>query len=282
MSGHEEQPSDGGLPVEIEIYFPDFAALDLSGLAKFIAQCEAGGENVEVVAVEDEIPAEPGVRVAGFVASIGDINAGVVLMSTPTPNIELIRLGAITDEAKEVLAGHKAHALLTLVGGEDEAPIERLLFAYKIVAGLCMQGAIGMSNVHTERVLPAEVLRELFAAPAEEGEQSIWDLLRTSGEPAELLMSIEKVEVDGREYLATCGLGYCDLPDLVWEYRSDDEADNVIELFRNCFTYMMENNTALEAGELIDGGSQKYRLLDVPEGWELPYPNEGALLMTKA
>lgn len=283
MSHTDEQPSDGGLPVEIEVYFPTFPTLDLGRLALFVDQCEPGNqEKTEVAPVEDVDPNEPGIQTTGFVASLGDMNIGVIVQNAPSPNMELIQLGAVTEEVKQVLARHQAVASLTVVGGEDEPPIERLLFAYKVVAGLCMQGAIGMSNLHTERVLPAEVLHELFGTPSKDDEPSTWNMLRTHGDPPQLLMSIERIESNGREYLTTCGLGYCDLPDLAWEHVDDAATDGVIEMFNDCFTYMMENEMAFQAGETIkDENERTYRFSDPPDDWELPFPSEGTLLMTR-
>ncbi len=282
MPHSDDQPSDGGLPIEFEVYFPIFPTLNYGRLAQFIDQCEPdAGEKADVAPVENDDTNEPGVRIVGFVVSLGDMNVGVVMQSAPTPNMELIRLGAVTDEVKQVLVAHQACAVLSLVGGEDEAPIERLLFAYKVAAGLCLQGALGVGNVHTERVLPAEMLHELFGMPPANDEQSVWESLRIYGEPPQLLMSIELIEIKNRQYLATCGLGYCDLPDLAWAFTNDDEANNVIELFNNCFAHMMEQNIAFQAGETIEDDNEKtYRFDDPPDDWELPFPSEGVLVMT--
>ena len=137
---------------------------------------------------------------------------------------------------------------------------------------LANSASIGLSNVNTERVLPAAVLHELFGTPREDDAPSAWDMLRTLGDPPQLLMSIERIEISGREYLATCGLGYCDLPDLAWEHVDDDATDDVIEMFNDCFAYMMEHEIAFQAGETIkDENDRTYRFSDDGVGWAHRY-----------
>ena len=89
--------------------------------------------------------------------------------------------------------------------------MERTLFLYKIATGLCQQGGIGVGNPSTGLVLPGGLLRDLFAQPAPDPAGSVWEELRTHGEPAELLVRFLQVELLGHRHLATCGFGHCGL-----------------------------------------------------------------------
>src|SRR5262249_45455699 len=152
---------------------------------------------------------------------------GALVHNTPSPAAGMIRDAGLAEEVEKELLGHQSFALLTLVGGDDLPAVERTLLLYKLATGLCRQGGIGISRVYLGRVLPAALLREMFGRSPQPGAESIWDILRNHGEPPEMLVHFCRVELQGKVYLATCGFGYCGLPDLIWEYTSQQEAGEV-------------------------------------------------------
>jgi hypothetical protein len=273
---------DKGLPWQMEVYFPCYPALDLQQLAQFVNDCEPGlPQSCEVSGIEDS-QNEQGLRVGGFVASLGSMNIGTLVHSRPTPSMELIRQSVMADKFKQEILAHGAWALLTLVGGAKLAPIARTIFQYKLATALCLQGATGVGNPHTGHVFPAGVLRELFAEQKKDADITLWQTLRQCGEPAEMLIRIGRVEVHGRLFLATTGLGYCGLPDLAWKYTTPADADVVVQMFRNTFTYMMEHGPVIKAGHTIGYDAKvAFRFADPPPDFELPYPVESVLIVRK-
>jgi len=203
------QKADSGsepLPHQTEVYFVAFPELDYAALAKFVDACEPGCmDPCEIHEVgddeEDEAAKDSSIKVDAFAAYVGSMTIGGLVHGFPSKGIEIIRQAGMTPALREEILSHQAYALLTLVGGDDLHPIECTLFMYKIAAGLCMQGAVGIGNIHTGRVLPAGVLREIFGKPHD---VSPWELLR-QGEPPQLLMSVERLNLSGGRYLATCG-----------------------------------------------------------------------------
>jgi hypothetical protein len=277
-------PSERGLPCQMDVYFTDYPGLDLPALARFVDEREPGEfEACEVRAVGDgDAPNEEGLRVAAFSAFQGPMGIAALVHNTSTPAIEVIEHAAVLGPVRQQLAAHRAWALLTLVGGDDLAPVERMLYLYKVAAGLCEQGGIGVGNLHTGRVFPGGLMRDLFGKSPESGETSIWDILRHHGEPIELLAHFGQVELLGKRYLATCGFGYCGLPDLVWEYTNARDTDDVTQMFKNCFTYMMEHGPVIQPGHTVGYDENvAFRFSEPPEGLELPYPNIGVLVMKK-
>jgi hypothetical protein len=285
-----EQPSqapgekaDQSLPHQMDVYFERFPQLDVEQLARFIDGCEPeAGETCEVRRVGEDKENEQGLRVGAFAAFQGSLSVAALVHSVPSPAGLVIEHGGVPEKTRAELRAHRSWALLTLVGGDDRPPVERTLFLYKVAAGLCLQGGIGVGNLHTGIVLPGGVLRELFEKPLPDPEHTRWGILRQYGEPAELLVRFVGVELQGRRHLATRGFAYCGLPDLVWEYTNQADAADVAKMFRNCFTYMMEKGPVIKAGHTI-GYDEKaaFRFAAPPEGLELPHPSDQVLLVKK-
>jgi hypothetical protein len=279
-----EGPAEGGLPYQMDVYFAAYPTLDLAALARYIDGCEPGAfEACEVRPVgDDDRPNAQGLRVGAFAAFQGSMSLGALVHNVPSPAAHLIEHAALPEATRQQLAAHSAFALLTVVAGDDLIPVERVLFLYKVAAGLCEQGALGVGNLHTGRALPSEALRELFGKPPAEEEASIWEVLRDYGEPIELLAQFHQLELLGKRYLATCGYGQCGLPDLVWEWTNAAEADEVAQMFKNVFGYMMQHGPCIRPGHTV--GYTKdvaFRFTEPPEGLELPYPTTEVLLMRK-
>jgi hypothetical protein len=271
------------LPYQMEVYFASYPTLDLEALARFVTSCEPSQEPCEVQEVgdEDKKDKEPVMRVGGFVASQGNMHIGVLIHDTQTPLEEAMSHSGLPPATQQQFLANQAWALLTQVGGDD-TPVERVLFLYKVAAGLCLQGAIGIVNLGINRWFPGSVLTQMFGGALQNAEGSIWDALRTEGEPVAMLAAIVPVEVLGRRFLATRGFGQCGLPDFLWEYTTAEEAQEVTNLFRNCFSYLLPRGPVIKAGHTM-GYDQNvaFRFTAPPAGAELPYPTGEVLLVTK-
>ena len=58
MSERDDQPSDGGLPIQIEVYFPAYPKLDYALLAHFIDACDPADDEKADHGKRDEDDAE--------------------------------------------------------------------------------------------------------------------------------------------------------------------------------------------------------------------------------
>jgi hypothetical protein len=270
----------GNLPSQLDVYFPEFLSLDMKKLAIFINNCDPGEEDeckFEAITQEDN-----GFKLDGYAFSLGEMTMTIFLHSIKSPMSEIIKFSPIlTSKLKESLMSHKAFALLTVKGGEHYLPVERIIFLYKMAGAMFEQGAIGIGNVRTRQVFPSMLLKDLFNQEVKEDETTLWDALRLYGEPFELLAVIRRIELDGKEYVCTCGYGYCGFPDFIWEYE-ESYAETVAEMLQSTFHYMMEMNTVIGSGHSMGYDENvAFRFQEVPEGLEIPYIVKNLLLVTR-
>jgi hypothetical protein len=271
---------DRGPPYQMDVYFQGYPTLDHEALARFVGGCEPGGEGCEVRPIEDS-EGPQGRRVGGFTVFLGELMVAALVHNFPSPASGFLPYAGLRKSDRDDLAAHGAFALLNQIGGEGLRPVERMLFLYKVAAGLCVQGALGVGHFHVQLAFPGGVMRELFDRP-DGGAAPLFRALRETGEPIELLARYVRLELLGRRYLVTSGFGYCGIPELAWEYTTQEEASEVAEAFKNCFVYMMEHGPVIRAGHTIgDAQSVAFRFSEPPEGFELPFPSVGVLLLRK-
>jgi hypothetical protein len=265
------------------VYFERYPDLRLDELARFVDARERSTLGpCETHAAGPDQENDQGLRVGAFVVSVGGMNVATLVHSVPSPNAAVIDHSGLSAEVKQHLSAHGAFALLTQLGGEELRPVERVLFLYKVAAGMCHQGGIGVANLCMDGVFPGGLLQDLFGKPLPGTAVPVWEELRTHGEPAEMLVRYGWVELAGRRFLATRGYAHCGVPDLVWEFTDRQEAQAVSQVFRNCFTYMMEKGPVLKAGHTM--GYDKnvaFRFERLPAGLEIPYPTGAVLLVRK-
>src|SRR5262249_44369852 len=281
-----EQPTpdasaERGIPYQMDVYFPSYPSLDHEALARFVSNCEPGGAECDVSPIE-ESEGPDGRRAVGCTAFMGDLRIAALVHNVPSPAADLIRHSTLPKAVRDQLAAHGAFALLTQLGGEDLRPVERVLFLYKVAAGLCAQGGVGTANFYTHRVLPGGVLRDLFDKP-DGGAAPLFEALRQSGEPIQLLAHVSRVDLEGRRYLATCGFGACGLPELLWAYTDDEEEAQASEMFQNLFRYLLQRGPVIQAGHTVGYDENvAFRFSEAPEGLRSPrFPTVPVLLMSK-
>jgi hypothetical protein len=267
----------------MDVYFERYPDLTLGALAGFVDGCESSDLGACEIREVTDGENEQGLRVGAFTASQGSMRIGALVHSVPSPASDMIRQESLSEEVKNQLLSHRAFALLTLLGGDDLRPVERTLFLYKMVTGLCMQDGIGVGVFWTRNVFPGGLLTDFLGERLPDAEGTVWNSLRSNGEPPQLLVRTCSVELSGRRFLATCGHGHCGLDDLLWQYTNQQDAEQVTQMFKNCFNYMMRNGPVIKAGHTIGYDSAvAFRFEDCPEGLELPYPVGRVLLVKKA
>jgi hypothetical protein len=276
------EDTGGGLPYQLDVYFKEFPNFDIEKLAKDINDSEPEEKDVCEIEAMQEKEGGSGIKIGGLAATLGDLSMAVLIHGAPSPAADIIEISRIRDDVKKELIGHKAFALLNVLGGENYLPVEKTLFMYKMAMAMCKQGAIGTGNIHTHKVLPGDLLLDLMEHTPEEGEPSLWESLRRYGDPMELLADIITIKLQDKIHMATCGFGYCGLPDLVFEVVDKNEIDEIAELFGNVFHYMMENGPVIKAGHTMGPDeSVTFSFQELPAGLELPYPTKEVLLVTK-
>jgi hypothetical protein len=253
----------------------------MDALAKYVNDSEPEEEDDCTISKAIDKTNEQGVRVAGVVASLGDMEMAILIHNTPSPASELISNAEVLSEAKKAeLLAHQAFALLAVTGGEGYLPVERTIFMYKMAGAMAEQGALGVGLPDIFHVFPCDFLSNFFSHQVEEGEDPLWESLRVMGDPFEMLADIHLIDIDEGTYLATCGFAHCGLPDLIWECENEKGASEMAETFRDIFHYMMENGPVIKAGDTVgfdDEGACRFSA--PPEGFQLPYPSDEVLFV---
>lgn len=320
MSDHEqEEVEDGRAPQQLEVYFPAFPVIDTQALADFVNGCDPEEpDNCEVEAIPADEAPDFGVKITAYRASLGNYTMALLAHSLPTPAPETIEHSRLTEEVRAELLGHEAFVLLSLHGGEEYAPVEGMVFLLKVAMGLCEQGGIGVGNPWTGVCLPAELLSEMQDLMFEEEEEDeetvddedddgsedappgcgeceggespgLWASLREDGVPIELLcdfVTLSMSEIAGPDakgfLFASRGFAQCGFPDLAYRARTLEEMEEVPDLFQALFSYLVANGPVINAGDTMgEDEGVAFRFKDFPEGWQLPFPSWGRLVVEK-
>jgi Domain of unknown function (DUF4261) len=275
-------PTDEGLLYQMEVYFDEFPEIDVEALAAFVNQCDPDETDVcEIDFVKDETLGE--VRISASGAILGEFQMAILIHSVPSPGRDWLHDAHMPDEVRERMLGHRCFALLTNVGGEGYAPIENHLFLLKVAIGLCKQGGFGAGNPHTGRAFPSDLLLQMVEEePLAEDAATLWSRLRSEGEPYQLLVDITGFEHEGKVHLLTRGYALCGLPDMICEVGSDEEIEEISDLFANSFGYMVANGPVLHAGDTVGFDENvAFRFDDAPDWLDLPWPTGTVLKVTR-
>lgn len=275
-------PPDEGLLYQMEVYFDEFPEIDAEALAAFVNGCDPDESDVcEIDFVKDEIHGE--LRIAALGAVLGEFQMAILIHSVPSPGRDWLHDAHMPDDVRQRLYGHRCFALLTNVGGEHYAPIENHVFLLKVAIGLCRQGGYGAGNPHTCRAFPAELLLQMVEQePLTEDAATLWSSLRSEGEPYQLLVDITGFEREERRYLLTRGFALCGLPDLISEVGSDQEIEEISDLFANSFGYMVANGPVLHAGDTMGYDENvAFHFSEAPAWLDLPWPTGTVLMVTR-
>jgi hypothetical protein len=187
---------------------------------------------------------------------LGEQTLRVVTLGVPLPKELLdqcLPVAHLRPEQKEQLAGHGAHALVVLEGGQGQA--ESLIALYRTAWALRGEGLLGVVNPDTWMALTAEMLEQTM-------EPEFVEAVRAS--PAESLALwlgfVKLFKPDGGVWLVTRGGPLVGLPDLAWLAADLDETDSVFSMFASMLDYAFTSGVALRVGDSVDFADRALRI----------------------
>ena len=290
MSENGERASKNGeededrIPYQMDVYFDDFPDIDPEALARFVNETDPDEADTCTVEFARDNPGGE-IRQRSYVAEMGDFRMTIMVHNVPSPAAEIIEHAPLPEAFRERARKHRSFALLSHFGGENYAPYENLIFLYKVAIGLCRQGAIGVSPVHLGLCFPGDFLIETLQFPAEvmsDETLTLWKCIREEHEPFQLLAQIGGFESGGKRYLCTNGYSFCGFPDFVYACEGDEDADDVADLFRDLFDYLMDSGPCIQAGHTMGYDEDvAFRFHEAPGDIEFPFKTYQMLLVTR-
>ena len=150
-------------------------------------------------------------RLATYQVTLGQFNIALLIHSCPAPN-HCIDAALLDAETKDQLRQHQAFALLTLVGGEDYIPMERLIFLTRPRSPFSIRGGSAWDARKVFWLFHALFSRRWSNSGVEE-KGALWASWREKGQPKELFVRALVTAVKGEPWAMTAGHAMLDLPD---------------------------------------------------------------------
>lgn len=285
------------LRYQMDVYFESMPEIDAGQLESFINGLESDQEPCSVTVVDTselKAPVPEGVTITGFTAMQGGLGIMGLVHSVPSPGAEIIETSHLKEEQKEPLMAHQSFALLTLLGGEGADPREKLIFLYKVGAGLCAQGGLGLGLIHNGVCIPGPFFLELIentkTLKTDDGQPvTLWRMLREDAIPEYLLMDVVLLppavlspDADGYGLVMTRGFSHLGFPDLMVLARDEKEASGLRDLFKVGYECIFEGRPAWALGHTIENSATKvvYRLVEPPSTFNPPFEVFDILLLS--
>lgn len=285
------------LRYQMDVYYESMPEIDEKQLEHFINGMEADQEPCSVTVIDTsdlKAPVPEGVSVTGFTAMQGGMGIMGLVHSVPSPGAEIIETSHLKDEQKERLAAHQSFALLTLLGGEKAEPLEKFIFLYKVGAGLCAQGGLGLGLIHNGVCIPGPFYLQLIentkTLKTDDGKPvTLWRMLREDAIPEYLLMDIVLLpptvlaaDAEGYGLVMTRGFSHLGFPDLMVMARDEKEANGLRDLFKVGYECIFEGRPAWALGHTIENSATKvvYRLAEPPDTFNPPFETFDLLLLS--
>lgn len=255
----DEQPNKSCSPrSQIVIYFPSEPQIDYVKLCDFLNSCDPA-EKDKFVLEADKPPfgANPAlagqdVRLSGAVLSLNLYKFMILGHSVPDPDRDVLELPRVPAPMREALKKHTGFVLVSLFGGEEYGPVERIVVLMKVAIGMFAQGGIGISIPAFRMAYTAEFIQMLAQAPGKlVPGATLWKVMREDGEPIDLLSSIAVTEKDGVKWMHSLGHVVYGLPDFA--YRVSDNADfkEMRGTFQMVLRYLLEKGPVIAAGHTM-------------------------------
>jgi len=280
-------PSD-----QLLVFFRDYPTLSASALAQFISsvdpdekeECEIQPLTEQVHAADDEtrklgLEDEP-LRVSGMLLSLGEFNLSVLAHNIPAPDTRCITQSNLREEIKQSLRDHSAFALLTLTGGEQYSPRERVVMLTKIALGLCEQGAIGIGCPGGMTAIDCQTLQSMVRI-MRDNDSSLWKILREDGAPRILYSNKLLYGHDEREWVISFGLSLLRLPDLAVAIGDASETEQAAEVLEDLLDYLIQKGPVLQPGQTLSVRQQTYVVEEPPADLEVFQRDNGVLVLTR-
>jgi len=277
------------------VFFNEYRQIDSAALAKFVRETDPDEtEELELQTLEEQIrPAgkesrelglgdEP-LRMSGLLITLGEFSVSVLVHNVAAPVQLCIEESHLKPQLKERLAAHQAFALLTLTGGEQYRPMERVVLLAKIALGLCEQGAIGIGFPEGMTAIDAETFRRMASLMKEQG-GSLWKSLREQAAPSILYSNKLLYEDEDRTWVVTFGYNILRLPDLAGVLSEGMTVEDMSGVLDDVLDFLLEKGPVLQTGQVISARQRPFAISEPPEGHELLKRELGMLVLreTKA
>jgi hypothetical protein len=282
---------------QMDVYFETTPEINAKQLEDSVNALEPDQEACSVTvagaAELGDITPQEGVTITGFMVKQGGMGVMGLVHSVPSPGVDVIGASHLNDEQKQLLMAHRSFALLTLLGSEEADPREKLIFLYKIGAGLCSQGALGLGLPHSGVCIPGPFFLELIentkTLKSEDGKQAtLWRVIREDAIPEYLLMDIQLLpppflapDADGYGLVITRGFSHLGFPDLMVLAESEKEANGLRDLFKAGYECLFAGRPAWALGHTMENSATKvvYRLVEPPDTFNPPFETFDLLLL---
>lgn len=284
------------LRYQMEAYFQSMPEIDAKRLEDFVNDCEPGEDQCEVSVMDQaDLPhINEEIKLSGFTVSLGDFHIMGLVHSVPAPS-DVVRNCPLSDEVKGPLAGHQSFVLLTAFGPDNVAPVEKLIFLYKVGMGLCAQGALGLGCPHSGVCWNADLLlclsEQTKTMESPDGKPvTIWHTLREAGEPDRLLVyyavlpsNMLSPDAQGEMLLLTRGFSHLGFPDFMYLAKDEKDIRDMKEFLEAGYSYMIQTRPHMAAGHTIggEGGGPIFRLSEPPATFNPPFETHNVLLITR-
>jgi len=285
------------LRYQMDVYFESMPEIDAKQLEDFINGLESDQEECSVTLVDPSELGETapqGITVTGFTAVQGNMGLMGLVHSVPSPGAEIIERCSLKEEQKQRLMAHQSFALLTVLGGVEADPVAKFIFLYKVAAGLCRQGGLGLGLPHAGICIPGPFFLELIentkTLKTDDGKPvTLWRTLREDAIPEYLLTSIVMLpptmlapDADGYGLVMTRGFSHLGFPDLMVLASDQKEAGGLRDLFKVGYQCIFEGRPAWALGHTIENSATKvvYRLVEPPSTFNPPFETFDPLLLS--
>ncbi|MBI3734950.1 DUF4261 domain-containing protein [Candidatus Sumerlaeota bacterium] len=273
------------VPFQFDVYFNSFPNIDCEQLVRFVRESDPDErDQFDLCAAAVDTPSSPQIKT--FAGKLGDFQIAILVHDAPSPAAGIIAQSRLPEPVKKELLGHRAFAMINILGGDQYPPFEAVILLHKISLGFCQQGALGAANIHTGQCFPAGLLQEVSRAglnpPKGEPPRTLWAIIRDEHEPFDLLADIVGFETQGSKWLVTTGFSFCGFPDLVAQFKERAEAEELCQAFRNAFDYCMSNGPVFMPGHTMGVDENiSYKFMEAPPDLDLPRERYGLLMMER-
>lgn len=272
------------------VFFDEYRQVDVPALAKFLKETDPDEtEEVEIQPLQEKVRepddetrglglGENPLRISAYLLTLADFNLSIIVHNIPAPDQLCIEQSHLKAELKELLHSHKSFALLTLSGGEQYRPMERVVLLSKVALGLVVQGALGAGCPEGLTAIDSATFQRLAAVMQEKGE-SLWKSLRDEGAPSVLYANKVLIEEDGEPYILTFGNSLLRLPDVAGKVSEGMEPQEMAAVLDEITGHMLQKGPVLQAGQNVGLFNRTYLIIEPPAEQEIFSRPNGVLLL---
>jgi hypothetical protein len=275
---NEAESGSSSARSQIVVYFVGEPQIDYTKLCEFLNGCDPDEEDKFVVVTDKPALENPSlhggeVRLSGAGLRLGDFVFMALGHDVPDPERALLDNPRIPAPMRETLKKHTGFVLVSLFGGVEYPPMERMVVLLKVAVGMFAQGGIGLSIPAFQMAYTAEFIEQLMRVP----DTTLWQLMREEGEPSQLLTHTGLREKDGARWLCTIGNEFYGLPDFASRVANEKEYKKGRQFVDNLMLYLWQKGPVIEAGHTMGYDEKAIARFTEPsaeEQWLVPEGNE--------